>query len=257
VLICPDTRIGRGRLTSKNLAKYLGALGAVLGFAGGIFVFVKVQILQSYPFYRGVFGDEPFLFGLTYTVALEVFGAVAVSGVFLWSYSKYVGSNQKRLVRAAAKTSLFFGVVVAAVVYVETRVLWGEILPGIHIWSGLPGGGGYPWGTEQVASNTCFISSPIRGDCSFLNYNELLLIALLAGLVGFLVLYSGSSGEPDPSPRSPESFRFSSRFVIFISRGGNWCLNRDAKSRFLEYAKYTQYSEDTSILRIARDGRRD
>ena len=77
------------------------------------------------------------------------------------------------------------GLVVAPVVYTETHILWGEVLPGVRVWGGLQGGGGYPWGAEQVAYNTCFVQSAVAGDCNFLNYDELLLISCL----GILAVY--------------------------------------------------------------------
>jgi len=151
-----------------------------------------VQVLQAYPFHNGVFGDAPFFLGVTYTVSLEIFALLAALGVVLWAYTRASGDWQTRLLGAVGEASLIFGALVAGVVYVETRLLWGEILPGIHVWQGLPGGGGYPWGTEQVAYNTCFIPSVVRGDCEFLNYNELLLIALACVVVGFLLSYGPS-----------------------------------------------------------------
>ncbi|HXX72068.1 MAG TPA: hypothetical protein VEI80_00100 [Candidatus Acidoferrales bacterium] len=172
-----------------NLFRYFGAVAAAIGFAGGVFVFVRVQILQSYPFHDGVFGNEPLFLGLTYTAALEMFGVVAAVGVLVWTYSREAGNTRTRLLKAWGAVFMVFGVLFAVVVYVETQIMWGEILPGVRVWSGLPGGGGYPWGTERVAYNTCLISSQVRGDCTFLNYNELLLIALLGGMVGFMLMY--------------------------------------------------------------------
>jgi hypothetical protein len=200
-----------------------------------------------------VYGDEPFFFGLTYTDALEFFGVVAATGVFLWAYSREPGRTRTRLVKACGETFLVFGVLIAGVVYVETRLLWGEILPGIHVWGGLQGGGGYPWGTEQVAYNTCFVPSPVRGDCAFLNYNELLLIALLGALVGFLAR-NGVKDETSVGPERMETFQVSSRSEVFLSGAQAWCLNRDVQSRFLEYAKHAQYSDDTLLQVFAGNG---
>jgi len=87
---------------------------------------------------------------------------------------------------------LVFGLLVAAVVYVETRLIWGELVPGFRIWQGLPGGGGYPWGTEQVAYNLCWIASNTQGNCNFLNYNELFWIALSLAILGFILRHSPS-----------------------------------------------------------------
>ena len=164
-------------------------------------MFVRVQILQSYPFHSGVFGNEPFFLGLTYTAAFEVFAVLATLGVFLWAYSRTPGERGARLRKALGETSLVSGVIVAGVVYVETRLLWGEVLPGVHVWPGLAGGGGYPWGTERVAYNTCFIPSAVRGDCEFLNYNELLLIGLVCALAGFMLWYGNPEETAVPSEK--------------------------------------------------------
>jgi len=79
------------------------------------------------------------------------------------------------------------GFIVAPIVYVETRLLWGEILPGVRVWQGLPGGGGYPWGGEQVAYNSCFISPSALRNCAFLNYDELFWLAVLAVVIGYVL----------------------------------------------------------------------
>jgi len=219
-----------------NLFRYFGAVAAAIGFAGGVFVFVRVQILQSYPFHDGIFGNESFFLGLTYTDALEMFGVVATVGVLSWAYSREAGSARAKLLKACGVVLMVFGVLFAVVVYTETQVLWGEILPGVRVWSGLPGGGGYPWGTERVAYNTCLISSQVRGDCTFLNYNELLLIALLGGVVGFMLMYL-TSDEADSDINKAQSVQFSLCFEMVLSRAQTWSPNRDAKSEFLEYAK--------------------
>jgi len=186
-------------LRLKTFVEYFGLGAAVVAFAVGIFVYVRVQVMQSYPFHGGVFGNQIFFLGITYTATFEIFGAVAVLGVFLSAYSRALGGRQARLAKATGETSIVFGALVAGVVYVETRILWGEILPGVRVWGGLAGGGGYPWGTEQVAYNLCFIPSAVQGDCEFLNYNELLLICLICILVGFILWY-GRPGDP-PAPQ--------------------------------------------------------
>jgi len=166
-------------------------------------VFVRVQILQSYPFYNGVYGNESLFLGISYTESLEVFTLLAFVGVISWSYTHARGGRGERLAKAAGNTLLIFGVLVAGIVYAETYLLWGELIPGIHVWQGLPGGGGYPWGSEQVASNTCFVASGVPGDCAFLNYNELLLIALLCALAGFILRYRNPEGS-EPTLYGPE-----------------------------------------------------
>ena len=157
-------------------------------------MFVRVQVLQSFPFYNGVFGNEPLFAGITYTVSLEVFALLAFIGVLTWSYSRAEGGRMRRLGKAAGDCLLVFGILAALLVYVETRLLWGEVFPGVHLWGGLPGGGGYPWGAEQVAYNTCFIQSAIRGDCAFFNYDELFWLGAAFAIAGFIMRYSFSNG---------------------------------------------------------------
>lgn len=171
----------------KNLTGWLSLGTAAFGFGGAIFVFVRVQVLQAYPFYSGAYGNELLFLGITYTVGLEVFSLVAFAGLFFWAFSDAEGGRNEKLLKAAGSALLVMGILVAAIVYVETRLLWGEVLPGVHLWQGLPGGGGYPWGGEQVAYNTCFIASNIQGDCEFLNYDELFWLAVLSAAVGFIL----------------------------------------------------------------------
>jgi len=193
-------------------------------------VFVMVQVLQAYPFHNGVFGDAPFFLGVTYTVSLEIFALLAALGVVLWAYTRASGDWQTRLLGAVGEASLIFGALVAGVVYVETRLLWGEILPGIHVWQGLPGGGGYPWGTEQVAYNTCFVPSVVRGDCEFLNYNELMIIALFFAMVGFVLWYKiPEESEVRPAKRAGILCIVAVLRYVTFQRWG-WWANRDADS---------------------------
>ena len=171
----------------RNLVGWLGLGTCFLGFAVSVFVFVRVQVLQAYPFYEGVYGNEPLLPGITYTIGLEIFSSIALIGLFVWAYSQAEGEREERLRAAVGRTLLVFGVLVALVVYVETQLLWGQLVPGIHVWGGLPGGGGYPWGTEQVAYNTCFVSSAVKWDCTFINYNDLFWFAFLCAVVGYVL----------------------------------------------------------------------
>ena len=193
--------------------------------------------------------------GVTYTAALEISAAVAVVGVFLWAYACAPGERRERLVKAIGETSVVFGVLVTGVVYLETPLLSGEILPGVHLWRRLLGGGGYPWGAEQVAYNTCFIPSAVRGDCEFLNYNELLLIGLVCVLVGF-ILWNRSPEEPANPREKKESFTLFSVLWNVAFMNQIWWPNRDAKSRFQEYTKCTEY-QDATRTRVGGDPRRE
>ena len=174
-------------LGSNSLLSRIGLAIAVLGFIGAAYVWVKVQVLQSYPFYSGVFGNEYLLPDLTYVVALEILGIITAAGLFTRSYAGSAGTRRTKVVKATGSVLLTLGFLVAVIVYAETHLVWGEILPGVHLWQGLPGGGGYPWGSERVAYNTCLIPAGNTANCDFLNYDELFWIALLSAVVGYIM----------------------------------------------------------------------
>jgi hypothetical protein len=177
------------KLELKNRTSTIGLVIALLALAGAGFVFIQVQVLPSYPFYSGVFGTRSLFLSITYTASLEIFVAVAGVGLFARTYSKSTGTTNSRIMRAAGNTMMIMGLVIATIVYVETQLLWGEVIPGVHLWQGLPGGGGYPWGAEQVASNTCLVPSSTAGDCTFLNYDELFWLAAACAVVGYFLMH--------------------------------------------------------------------
>jgi hypothetical protein len=171
----------------NKLLSRIGLAITVLGFAVVAYVYVKVQVLQSYPFHSGVFGNEYLLPGLTYTAALEVFGIITAGGIFTRAYANSTGTRRRRITKSIGSVLLVLGVVVAVIVYAETHLVWGEILPGIHLWQGLPGGGGYPWGSERVAYNACLIPVDKTDNCYFLNYDELFWMALPSAIAGYIM----------------------------------------------------------------------
>ncbi len=167
---------------------FVGGLAlTVLGLAGSMAIFVMVQVLTSYPFYGGVFGDAALTPWTTYTEALELFGSAFASGIFLCSFARQEGMPRRRVIRGISSVLLTLGALIALTTYLETVVLWGEILPGIHLWPGLPGGGGYPWASEQVAYNLCFLGRSASGDCLFLNYGELFWLSLGSFISGYVL----------------------------------------------------------------------
>ncbi len=174
-------------LTPRPISSKVGLALAIIGLSGSAIIFVEVQVLQSYPFHYGVYGSQALLPGLSNTEALELFGLLGLVGLVLAFYSGSSGTRKARLTRALGSALLVLGLIIAPIVYIETSLLWGEVLPGVHVWSGIQGGGGYPWGNEQVAGNTCLIPSSVSGDCLFLNYNELFWLALLAVVVGYVM----------------------------------------------------------------------
>ena len=181
-----------------RLGPWVGLGVAATGMGVAAYVFIRVQVLASYPFYQGVYGTQDFVGGVTYTQALELFGFLAFVGLFAKAYFESSGGVGIRIARGAAFAALFSGFTIAAVVYVETRLMWGEILPGVRVWQGLPGGGGYPWGTEQVAYNTCIVQPTPSRDCSFLNYNELFWIAFVAAALAYVAITVGPLRRSEP-----------------------------------------------------------
>jgi hypothetical protein len=171
----------------NNLFSRIGLAITVLGFAGAAYVWLKVQVLQSYPFYSGVFGSEYLIPGLTYTAALEMFGMVAAAGLFTRTYIATEGRRRVRIVKAIGSVLLVLGVLIATIVYAETHLVWGEVLPGVHLWQGFPGGGGYPWGSERVAYNLCLVPVDKTVNCYFLNYNQLFWMAFLSVVAGYIM----------------------------------------------------------------------
>jgi len=156
-----------------------------------LYVFFKVQVLQSYPFSSaGAFGNQT-LFLLTYTQTIEVSGPLSFAAFSAWSYTRLTPRSLTSLARAIGRSLLLFGGATAAIDYTETHLVWGELWYGIHVWPALPGGGGYPWGDEQVAYNLCSLKEPSytpqTPNCYFLNYGWLLGMAVAAVLVGVAI----------------------------------------------------------------------
>jgi len=177
------------------LRQYIEGLG-LLVFAGAsalsVYIFFVVQILQSYPFHQlGAYGNQPFLL-LTYSETIEVALPVSVVAFAVWQYERMKSHSLPwAALNAIGRSLVVFGGVGAAMVYSEIHLVWGELWYGAHVWSGLLGGGGYPWGDEQVAYNLCFVKEPTftqsTPNCYFLNYNWLLGIAVAALMVGVVI----------------------------------------------------------------------
>jgi len=176
----------------------LGATLFSLGFGLSAYVFSVVQVINSYPFYStfGIFGGDLVFknLPLTFTQTLEVSVALAFIGLFIWKASCSGKVNSGAILSAFGFTLLVIGAMGVSLVYTEIHILWGELWLGFTVWkfwSGLPGGGGYPWGTERVAYNTCFIKasdySEATPNCIFLNYNDVLYISILMVIIGFIL----------------------------------------------------------------------
>jgi hypothetical protein len=177
---------------------YVGAVAFVTFLAVAIYVFALIQLIPpgdawlafEIPF-RGHFGVEQALPGVSYIELLESSGAISFIGLFLYSYGKSGSlSFRRRAIDSLSLTSKVFGLVIAAIVYTETHLFWGELWYGVKFLTNNPVG--FPWGNERVASNLCFLHgsdyvSAYGSYCWFLNYDELLFIALGMFLLGFLI----------------------------------------------------------------------
>jgi len=182
-----DPVMAQGGPGLNHLLSRIGLVGAVIGLSGAAYMYLEVQVLKSYPFHGGVFGNAYLLPDLTYTTALELFAILAAAGLFTRSYAGVGGTNMARVINAIGTMLLTLGIPVAAIVYAEIHLVWGEVLPGVHLWQGFPGGGGYPWGFERVAYNLCL--APVGGtdNCYFLNYDELFWIAIMSAVAGYIM----------------------------------------------------------------------
>jgi len=174
-----------------QLIERVSLLVFVAGLALSAYVFFVVQVLQSLPFHQlGAYGNQPFLL-LTYSETIELTLPASIIAFAIWQYERVSRSRPFAAPRAIGKSLVVFGGLVAATVYSEIHLVWGELWYGVHVWSGVPGGGGYPWGDEQVAYNLCFVREPSytqnTPNCYFLNYNWLLGIAAVAFIAGVVI----------------------------------------------------------------------
>jgi len=195
--------------SSANRSRTLSLIGMAVFlafFVLAVYVFVLIQLvppgdawLSSAIPLRGHYGVDQALPGVSYTELLEFGGLISFIGLFIYSYGKVESPSIGR--RAMASLSLplkVFGLVIAVIVYTETHLLWGELWYGAKLVAVNPQG--FPWGNERVASNLCFLHGsdyiPSYGSyCWFLNYDELLFIALGMVLLGWLISRSFDSRD--------------------------------------------------------------
>lgn len=188
---------GSLRIAPRTLS-HVGMAVFVVFIILAVYVFVLIQLVPPgdawlaamIPF-RGHYGVDQAVLGISYTELLEFSGSLSFLGLFIYSLGKVESSSITR--RALVSLSLplkVFGLVIAAIVYTETHLLWGELWYGAKLFTVNPQG--FPWGNERVASNLCFLHGndyvPAYGSyCWFLNYDELLYIAIGMFLLGWLI----------------------------------------------------------------------
>ncbi len=206
-------------MKSPGAVSAAGTIVFAFFLAISLYVYTLVQLLPPgnawlaslIPF-RGYYGDVRPIDGISYTQLLELSGALSFFGLFMRSYGRNPSSTLRpRITQSLAAPLKFFGALVGSIAYTETHLLWGELWYGIKFLNTDPQG--FPWGSERVASNTCFIAS--NGDnCWFLNYDELFLISLVAVVVGLIISRrtsrarnAGPAGQIGPSVPEPVQFR--------------------------------------------------
>lgn len=176
----------------STVLEYVGFGTFVSFLLVSVYVYSIVQLLPPgdawlaplIPF-RGAYGDAQPLPGVSYTEALEASGLASFLGLFLYSYARNADRQTERRALLSLATPLkFFGVLVAIIVYTETHLLWGELWYGVKLVAVNPQG--FPWGSERVAANTCFLPS-VGDNCWFLNYDQLLFISLAAAVIGWVI----------------------------------------------------------------------
>jgi len=193
-----STPASSGRSGRRSTHAHVGILIFAVGLCSATYIFVLVQILPpqdawlaSYLPFRGHDGGDAVLPGLNYTQLLEASGAASFFGLFLHAFGRSrLASNRRRVLGAFALPLKFFGTLIAAIVYTETHLLWGELWYGVKLLDVYPQG--FPWGNERVASNLCFFHggdyiASYGSHCWFFNYDQLLLVSVLAAVAGWVI----------------------------------------------------------------------
>ena len=190
---------------AKSGARVL-SLGGLLTFgvflALAAYVYLRVQVFiplghwySWFPF-KGTYGNYQFALGLDYDHVLELAGPLSFVGLFAFALGRNSGlPRRKRLELSLALPLLFFGVLVALIVYTEIHLLWGELWYGLKFANWNPSG--FPWGNERVTYNSCLLHGsdydPIEGGhCWFLNYDELLYMAVGCVVVSRLLRWEAT-----------------------------------------------------------------
>ena len=189
-------------MKSSHALSLFGLAVFISFLAASVYVFAIIQLLPpgdawlaSFIPFRGSYGDAQPIPGVSFTVALEASGLLSFLGLFLYGYGRRNDFKPKQRVLSSLSAPLkIFGVLVAAIVYTETHLFWGEIWYGVKFLNLNPSG--FPWGSERVAANTCLVPT-VADNCLFLNYDELLLISITLAIVGFFISHRYRPPEPE------------------------------------------------------------
>ncbi len=186
-------RVHKGRMLS-----FIGALIFIVFLGVAVYIFTLTQLLPPQdvwlasviPF-RGHYGEDLVISGFSYIQLLELSGSTSIFGLFLFGYGRSeIASFRRRVLLSLSLPLKVFGVLIAAIVYFETHLLWGELWYGVKLVDVYPQG--FPWGNERVASNLCLLHGSdyilsYGAYCWFLNYDELLLISVVSALAGWII----------------------------------------------------------------------
>jgi hypothetical protein len=90
------------------------------------------------------------------------------------------GHGRRDLLRAASLALFVFGLIGSAVIFTDVQVMNGIYHFGNVTYSAR----GFPWWTERVTEQLCFVGGP-DDNCGFINYSQALGMALGASFIGF------------------------------------------------------------------------
>jgi hypothetical protein len=100
----------------------------------------------------------------------------------------------KQLFSSFSFALFVFGLVMGAAVFIDVQVMNGVY----HIGSFAIETAGYPWWTERVTEETCFLGQSPDDNCGFLNYGQAFVISVALSFIGFvswLYLQAGTSNR--------------------------------------------------------------
>jgi hypothetical protein len=106
--------------------------------------------------------------------------------------SSLAGIHARRNYLRALSLALFaIGFVGAVIIFTDVQVMNGVY----HVGSVTYSASGYPWWTERVTEQLCFVGARPGDNCGFINYGQALGLSLLASFVGFLTwLFLNTTG---------------------------------------------------------------
>lgn len=101
----------------------------------------------------------------------------------LGSSSSLAGIHTRRdYVRALSLALFAIGFVGAVIIFIDVQVMNGVY----HFGSVTYSASGYPWWTERVTEQLCFVGAQPGDNCGFINYGQALALSLFMSFVGFM-----------------------------------------------------------------------